>query len=125
MHFSRHALSGQLQIEGFTSAEADYAVDNCGADWNEQALLKAEEMVSDGSNYSAMAVKEMLLSNYGYTGDEAEFAVQNCGADWNESALSAARSYMRMGYSVDEIAAILADDGYTSENILYALDNIE
>ena len=125
MHFSRHALSGQLQIEGFTSAEADYAVDNCGADWNEQALLKAEEMVSDGSNYSAMAVKEMLLSNYGYTGDEAEFAVQNCGADWNESALSAARSYMRMGYSADEIAAILADDGYTSENILYALDNIE
>ena len=125
MNFSRRALSGQLQIEGFTSAEADYAVDNCGADWNEQALLKAEEMVSDGSNYSAMAVKEMLLSNYGYTGDEAEFAVQNCGADWNESALSAARSYMRMGYSADEIAAILADDGYTSENILYALDNIE
>ena len=32
---------------------------------------------------------------------------------------------MRMGYSADEIAAILADDGYTSENILYALDNIE
>ena len=63
--------------------------------------------------------------DYGYTGDEAEFAVQNCGADWNESALSAARSYMRMGYSADEIAAILADDGYTSENILYALDNIE
>ena len=30
------------QYEGFTTAEATYAADNCGADWNEQAVKSAK-----------------------------------------------------------------------------------
>ena len=41
--FSYTGLIGQLEYEGFTTEEATYAVDNCGADWNEQAAKKAKE----------------------------------------------------------------------------------
>ena len=41
--FSRSGLISQLEYEKFSTSEATYAVDNCGADWNEQAALKAAE----------------------------------------------------------------------------------
>ena len=35
--FSHSGLIQQLEFEGYTTEEATYAADNCGADWNEQA----------------------------------------------------------------------------------------
>ena len=34
MSFSRSGLIDQLEFEGYTTSEAEYAVDNCGADWD-------------------------------------------------------------------------------------------
>lgn len=39
--FSYTGLIEQLEYEGYSRAEATYAVDNCGADWNEQAAKSA------------------------------------------------------------------------------------
>ena len=36
MSFSKQGLIEQLEFEGFTSEEATYAVNNCGANWNEK-----------------------------------------------------------------------------------------
>ncbi len=38
--FSRSGLIDQLKFEWFTDDEAIYGVNNCGADWNEQAAKK-------------------------------------------------------------------------------------
>ena len=43
MAFSYSGLIDQLEYEGYTYSEAVYAVDNCGADWYEQAALMAAE----------------------------------------------------------------------------------
>ena len=43
MAFSRSGLIDQLEYEGYTTSEAEYAVDHCGADWDEQAVLMAKE----------------------------------------------------------------------------------
>lgn len=40
MAFSKEGLIYQLEYEGYSNEEAKYAVKNCGADWNEQALKK-------------------------------------------------------------------------------------
>ena len=40
--FSYQGLIGQLEYSGFTSSEAKYGADHCGADWNEQAAKKAK-----------------------------------------------------------------------------------
>ena len=43
MAFSYEGLIEQLEYEGYSHSEAVYAADNCGADWNEQAALKAAD----------------------------------------------------------------------------------
>ena len=47
--FSRKGLIEQLEFEGFSETEATYAVDNCGADWNEQAVKKAKSYLRSSS----------------------------------------------------------------------------
>lgn len=42
MGFSRSGLIKQLEFEGYTHQESVYAVDNCGANWNEQAVMVAK-----------------------------------------------------------------------------------
>lgn len=39
--YSEAGLKDQLEFEGYTSTEAQYGVDNCGADWYEQAEIRA------------------------------------------------------------------------------------
>ena len=43
MSFSYTGLIKQLEYDGFSTEDATYAADNCGADWNEQAAKKAEQ----------------------------------------------------------------------------------
>ena len=40
--FSYTGLIGQLEYEGFSTEDATFGADNCGADWNEQAAKKAQ-----------------------------------------------------------------------------------
>ena len=57
--------------------EATYAADSCGADWNEQAVLKAEEYL-DMMSFS----RDSLISQLeyeGFTSTEAEYAVGQVG----------------------------------------------
>ena len=59
MSFSRSGLIDQLEFEGYTTSEAEYAVDNCGADWDEQAVLKAEEYL-DFMSFSRSGLIDQL-----------------------------------------------------------------
>ncbi len=45
MPFSYSGLVKQLAYEGYTNTEAVYGVDHCGANWNEQAALKAQKLL--------------------------------------------------------------------------------
>lgn len=42
MAFSYSGLIEQLGYEGYSTSDATYAANNCGADWNEQAALSAK-----------------------------------------------------------------------------------
>lgn len=57
--FSRSGLIKQLEFEKFSSADAIYAVDNCGANWNEQAIKKAKSYL-DYSSFSAQGLIDQL-----------------------------------------------------------------
>ena len=64
--------------EKFTEDEAQYAVDNVEADWNENALAKAKEY-QELMDMSKSAIYEQLTSEYGekFTDDEAQYAVDH------------------------------------------------
>lgn len=93
--FSHDGLIGQLEYEGFSTEDATWAADNCGADWMEQAL-KAATQYLDHQAFSQSGLANQLEYEK-YTPEQAKYGAENCGADWMEQAVKCAQSYMDMG----------------------------
>jgi Host cell surface-exposed lipoprotein len=71
--FSRKSLINQLLYEGFSRADATYAVDNVVVNWNEQAALSAEAYLRS-SSFSRSSLMEQLLYE-GFTQAQAGYGV--------------------------------------------------
>jgi hypothetical protein len=81
--FSRNGLIQQLSSaygEGFSKADAIYAVDHITVDWNEQAA-KAAEGYLETSTFSRQGLIEQLSSSYGdgFTYAQAVYGVSQTG----------------------------------------------
>ena len=61
----------QLVFEGYSDADAEYAVDQINADWNEQAVLAAINYL-DFSSFSKQGLIDQLVFE-GYTSEQAEY----------------------------------------------------
>ena len=81
--FSYQGLIDQLSSDygdQFSVEDATYAADNCGADWNEQALRSAKDYL-DYSGFSYQGLIDQLSSDYGdkFTVDQATYAADQLG----------------------------------------------
>lgn len=77
MPFSRSGLIYQLEFEHYSTEDATFAADNCGADWFEQAARKA----ADYLEYQSFS-RDGLISQLefeGYTTEEAEYGASQVG----------------------------------------------
>ena len=75
--FSYTGLIDQLEYEGFSTEEATYGADNCGADWNEQAAKKATSYL-EFTSFSRRGLIAHLLYD-GFTQEQAEYGVTQNG----------------------------------------------
>jgi hypothetical protein len=75
--FSYKSLIEQLEFEGFSNEESVYAVDNCGANWNEQCAKKAKSYMSY-SSFSRTGLIEQLEFE-GFTHEQAEYGAKSVG----------------------------------------------
>jgi hypothetical protein len=78
--FSEQGLIQQLTAtagEGFTEAQAEYAIDNLHPDWDAQAVVAAQGYLGDGEGFSRSSLIQQLTSSYGdgFTEAQAEYAV--------------------------------------------------
>lgn len=73
MSFSRKGLIEQLEYEGYSSSEAEYAVEHCGADWNEQACDMARDYL-EVMAFSRSSLIEQLEFE-GFTHSQAVYGV--------------------------------------------------
>ena len=118
--FSRKGLIEQLEYEKFSNEDAVYAVDNCGANWNEQALKSAKSYLSV-SAFSKTGLIEQLEYE-GFTNSQANYGVSNCGANWNEQAAKSAKSYLSVSsFSRDDLIEQLEYEGFTHEQAVYGV----
>lgn len=135
--FSYEGLVEQLEFEGYTNAEARYGADNCGADWNEQAVLQAERYLK----FSAFSYSGLIeqLEFEGYTPDQAKYGVDHTklGNSSSEStkdssestfsqqqALRSAQSYLKYtAFSRKGLIEQLEFEGYSTADATYAADN--
>jgi uncharacterized lipoprotein YehR (DUF1307 family) len=72
-HFSKKGLEEQLEYEGYKAADARYAANNVGADWNEQAVGSAESYL-ESESFSETGLVEQLEYE-GYTPSQAQYGV--------------------------------------------------
>lgn len=77
MAFSYSGLIEQLEYEGYTTEEATYAADNCGADWNEQAAKSAQAYL-DMMSFSRAELIDQLIYE-GFTSEQAEYGATAVG----------------------------------------------
>lgn len=75
--FSYKGLIQQLEFENYSSEEAVYAADNCGADWKEQAVKSAKSYL-DYSSFSRDGLIQQLEFE-GFTNEEAVYGAEANG----------------------------------------------
>jgi hypothetical protein len=75
--FSRSGLIGQLEFEGFSTADATYGVDAQNANWNAQAAKSAASYLKY-SSFSRTGLIDQLVFE-GYTQAQAEYGVSTTG----------------------------------------------
>jgi Host cell surface-exposed lipoprotein len=78
--FSEQGLLQQLTTtagEGFTEAQAEYAISHLHPDWDAQAVDSAKGYLGDGEGFSRSGLIQQLTSSYGagFTEAQAEYAV--------------------------------------------------
>lgn len=77
MGFSYSSLESQLEYEGYSTEDATYAVDHCGADWDEQAAIKAKNYI-DSMSFSRSGLIEQLEFE-GFSQSQAEYGATAVG----------------------------------------------
>lgn len=75
--FSRDGLIHQLEYEQYSTEDATFAADNCGADWNEQAALSAKSYLQY-SSFSRDGLIDQLKFD-GFTEEQAVYGVESNG----------------------------------------------
>lgn len=77
MAFSKEGLADQLEFEKFSKEDAEWAVENCGADWKEQAAKKAQDYL-DMMSFSRDGLIDQLEFE-GFTHKQAVYGVDKVG----------------------------------------------
>lgn len=75
--FSYSGLVAQLEYEGFSNEDAVYAVDRCGANWDEQAAKKAADYL-EYSSFSRQGLIDQLVYE-GFSSEQATYGVTAVG----------------------------------------------
>lgn len=118
--FSYSGLIGQLEYEGYSTEDATWAADNCGAGWQSQALKSAKSYLA----YSSFSRSGLIgqLEYEGFSAEDAVYAADNCGADWYAQAVGSAQSYLAYGsFSHSGLVEQLEYEGYTHEEAEYGV----
>ena len=123
MAFSRDSLIHQLEFEKFSTEDATYAVDNVGANWNEQAIKSAQDYL----RYSAFSrdglIKQLEFEKF--THEQAEYGVSNVTVDWNEQAAKSAQDYLKYSaFSRDGLIKQLEFEGFTYDQAVYGVNSV-
>lgn len=77
MAFSYSGLIDQLEYEGYTTTEAIYGAENCGADWNEQAAKMAKSYINTMSFSRSGLINQLKYE--GFTAEQAQYGASAVG----------------------------------------------
>jgi hypothetical protein len=121
--FSRSGLIDQLLFEGFSQADAEYAVSVISVDWNEQSFKSAQSYLRY-SAFSRSGLIDQLLYE-GFSQDQATYGVDRANPDWNEQAYKSAQSYLRYSsFSRSGLISQLLYEGFSQDQAEYGVNMV-
>ena len=99
-NLSRESLIEELEFDGYSTTDAQWAADNVNVDWH----LEASGVAAEALVYSAFSEEGLIefLEYDGFTRKQAEFAVSDQTIDWSEQAVILANSYVDVGIDTRE-----------------------
>lgn len=119
--FSAKGLMKQLEFEGFNTEDSTFAIENVGADWNEQAVIASKNYLNTAPFSAKGLVKQLEFE--GYTSEQAKHGVSNIEVDWNEQATRAAKNYLdTSSFSKKELIGQLEFEGYSKEQAKFGVE---
>lgn len=121
--FSHSGLVEQLEYEGFSTADATYAADQVGADWNDQAAQSAKDYLG----YTAFSRPGLIeqLEYEGFSSSQATYGVDQTSADWMEQAAKSAADYLDYSsFSRSGLIEQLEYEGFTREQAEYGTTSV-
>ncbi len=105
--------------DGFSEEATQYALDNCNANWNQQAITRALDMTRTGGGLSKPKVKQGLKTWYHFEEEQAEYAVNNAEIDWISQAQTYAHNAVNKEgapeYTKESLMAEMIEFGFTEE----------
>lgn len=76
--YSYYALVDALLAEGYSSADAQYAADNCGANWNDQAVSAAQKYIAGDPELTKESLIDKLMAD-GFSYEQAVYGAESNG----------------------------------------------
>ena len=65
-NYTYTSLIDKLQQDGFSTGDAKYAANNCGADWNGMAANEAKKLIDGGVTTKEEIVDQLIFKGYTY-----------------------------------------------------------
>lgn len=124
-YMSNQGIYKQLKYEGFSSSQAQYGADHCGANWNNNAYHTAQDYASKPFYMSNQGIYEQLKYE-GFTSSQAHYGADHSGANWNNNAYETAKEYAQSPYNMSdkEIYGQLKYEGFTSSQAQYGVNKL-
>ncbi|MBP3276419.1 Ltp family lipoprotein [Kandleria sp.] len=113
-----------------SKANAKYAINHSGINWNKNAAEFAEEYIKDNTDEVDDSRRDVLkeyLTINGFTSSEADYAVKHAKIDWKKEAVKLAKFFLKYNAPDDvrrkDVEEELANAHYTKDEIQYAINN--
>ncbi len=126
--YDKKEVIKKLKKAGYDQDTVDFAIANCGADWNERATIRAMSFLASGGFSKQELIN--ILEYVGYSKEEATAAANNEEIDYYEQAVYDAcfakyteKSYSE-SYSREDAEQSLKYAEYSDEEIEFALKTI-
>jgi hypothetical protein len=132
--FSEQGLLSQLTSkfgEGFSTSDAEFAINDLNPNWDQQAVDSAEGYLSGGQGFSEQGLLQQLTSTAGegFTEAQADYAISHLHPDWDAQAVDSAKSYLSdgQGFSRSSLIEQLTSSygaGFTEAQAEYAVNKV-
>ena len=126
--YSRSEIVTKLKNENYDDATIQYALDHCGANWEERAVIDGLTFMVAGGISKTELID--FLKDDGYSEEIATKAANNEHFDYYEQAVYEAclyryaEQYYGDGYTKEEAEEALKKKGYTDKEVLFAIKTV-